>query len=370
MRALANVELRDRFDALGLDRGADGERIAGVRVLSRADRARPRRCRRIWWCARPAAARACPRGSRRSATRGRSRSALAVDVRYASRHLRLPAGALDGDRLVLIGPRPELPRTLFLFVQEDGRWIATLGGYGAENRPPADPAGWLAFAATVAPPEVAEAMRAAEPLDEIATHASRRACAAATTACARFPAGLLVCGDALCAFNPIYGQGMTVAAAEAIALRDCLADGERDLARRFFAAARPAVDHAWRLATGADLALPDVRAHARCGVRLINAYLRRLRAVAEHDPAVAGAFIAVVGMRERAGRTCCARRPRCACCAARGRAAGASAAAAFATASCASARSPARCARPDRQARARRSCSSTATPGRAPTGSR
>ncbi len=96
---------------------------------------------------------------------------VAVDVRYATRHLRLPAGALDGDRLVLVGPRPELPRTLFLFVQEDGRWIATLGGYGPANRPPADPDGWLAFAATVAPPEVAEAMRAAEPLDEIATHA-------------------------------------------------------------------------------------------------------------------------------------------------------------------------------------------------------
>ena len=107
-----------------------------------------------------------------------------------------------------------------------------------------------------------------------------------------------MCGDALCSFNPIYGQGMTVAAAEAIALRDCLADGERDLARRFFAAARPAVDHAWRLATGADLALPDVPGTRPLGVRVINAYLRRLRAVAEHDPAVAGAFIAVVGMRE------------------------------------------------------------------------
>ncbi len=110
-----------------------------------------------------------------------------------------------------------------------------------------------------------------------------------------------MCGDALCAFNPIYGQGMTVAAAEAIALRDCLAHGERDLARRFFAAARPAVDHAWRLATGADLALPDVPGSRPLGVRVINAYLRRLRAVAEHDPAVAGAFIAVVGMREPPG---------------------------------------------------------------------
>jgi pimeloyl-ACP methyl ester carboxylesterase len=64
------------------------------------------------------------------------------------------------------------------------------------------------------------------------------------------------------------------------------------------AAAKPAVDHAWRLATGGDLALPAVPGRRPLPVRAVNSYLRRLRAVAEHDPRVAGAFIAVVGMRE------------------------------------------------------------------------
>ena len=295
VRALANVELRDRCDALGLAAGPDGRRIAGVHVLGLADSSAAETLQSdLVVCA-------TGRGGRVPAwleALGHPRpivQRVAVDVRYATRHLRLPAGALDGDRLVLVGPRPELPRTLFLFVQEDGRWIATLGGYGPANRPPSDPDGWLAFAATVAPPEVAEAMRAAEPLDEVATHSFP---ASVRRRYERVPAGLLVCGDALCVFNPIYGQGMTVAAAEAIALRDCLAHGERDLARRFFAAARPAVDHAWRLATGADLALPDVPGRRPLGVRVINAYLRRLRTVAEHDAAVAGAFIAVVGMRQ------------------------------------------------------------------------
>jgi pimeloyl-ACP methyl ester carboxylesterase/2-polyprenyl-6-methoxyphenol hydroxylase-like FAD-dependent oxidoreductase len=298
--ALANVELRDRIDALGLECGTDRQRITGVRVLSRADSSAAETLQAdLVVCA-------TGRGARTPAwleALGHPRPVeqrVAVDVRYSTRHLRLPAGALDGDKLVLVGPRPELPRTLFLFVQENGRWIATLGGYGPANRPPDDPDGWLAFAASVAAPEVAEALRAAEPLDEIATHAfpagTRRRYERT-----RLPSGLLVCGDALCAFNPIYGQGMTVAAAEACALRDCLANGQRDLAPRFFAAARPAVDHAWRLATGADLALPDVPGARPLGVRVINAYLRRLRGVAEHDPAVAGAFIAVVGMREPPG---------------------------------------------------------------------
>ena len=113
-----------------------------------------------------------------------------------------------------------------------------------------------------------------------------------------FPEGLLVVGDAICSFNPTYGQGMTVAAAEAVALHECLEDGPRDLARRFFAAAAAPVDHAWTLSTGADLALPAVAAPRPRRVRMLNAYMRRLHATAEGDPLVAGAFIAVVGMRE------------------------------------------------------------------------
>ena len=164
---------------------------------------------------------------------------------------------------------------------------------------PSDPDGFAAFAATVAPPDVLDAIEAAEPLDEIATHRFSASVRRRYDRLRSFPAGLLVAGDAICSFNPTYGQGMTVAAAQAVALRDCLERGERDLARRFFRAASVPVDHAWELSVGADLALPEIEGTRSARVRLVNAYLRRLRARAEHDPAVADALIAVVGMIER-----------------------------------------------------------------------
>ena len=64
----------------------------------------------------------------------------------------------------------------------------------------------------------------------------------------RFPDGLLVCGDAMCSFNPIYGQGMSVAALDAMALRECLRGGVTDVRRRYFRATAKSIGVAWQIA--------------------------------------------------------------------------------------------------------------------------
>ena len=102
-----------------------------------------------------------------------------------------------------------------------------------------------------------------------------------------FPAGLLVIGDAVCSFNPVYGQGMTVAAAQAMTLHGLLARSAVPDARRYFRAVTAAIDVAWDIAVGGDLAFPQVPGKRTAKVRLVNAYLRRLHAAAARDQALA-----------------------------------------------------------------------------------
>jgi hypothetical protein len=90
---------------------------------------------------------------------------------------------------------------------------------------------------------------------------------------------------------------MSVAALQAEALRDSLAGGDRDLARRFFRAAARPVGMAWQLTVGADLALPQVEGPRPLSVRLINAYVNRVLIAAERDPAVAEQFMRVVALQ-------------------------------------------------------------------------
>ena len=134
------------------------------------------------------------------------------------------------------------------------------------------------------------AIREADPLSEIATHRFPANQRRRYERLKRFPDGLLALGDAISSFNPLYGQGMSVAALEAVELRRCLARGDRRLARRFFRAAAKVVDPAWEMAVGGDLALPEIDGDRPPILRMTNAYVDRLLRVAEHDPTVAAAF--------------------------------------------------------------------------------
>ena len=172
----------------------------------------------------------------------------------------------------------------------------------AGHEPPGTSAEMLTFAADFAPAGVLAALADAEPLGEVAHYRVPSNRWRRYDKMRRLPVGLLVFGDAICSFNPIYGQGMTVAAIEALVLRECLRRGDRELSRRFFRASAKKIRIAWQTATGSDLALPEVEGSVPLSMRLSNAYLDRVMSAAESDPTVTLQFMRVMGMIDSPAR--------------------------------------------------------------------
>jgi flavin-dependent dehydrogenase len=106
----------------------------------------------------------------------------------------------------------------------------------------------------------------------------------------RFPQGFLVLGDAICSFNPVYGQGMTVAVLEAIELDKALREGPRRLAQRFFFRVAKIVDAPWSMAAGNDLRMPDVPGKRTVIGRFLRWYLAKLNMAARYDRTAVMAF--------------------------------------------------------------------------------
>jgi hypothetical protein len=173
--------------------------------------------------------------------------------------------------------------------------MVTLGGILGDH-PPTDTDGFLDFARSLQFPDIYDTVRDAEPLDDPVPFRFPASVRHHYERLDRFPDGFLVVGDAVCSFNPIYGQGMSVAALEALALRRHLERGGEPRPQQFFRDIAGVVGVPWEMAAGGDLVFPGVPGRRTRKVRMVSAYLARLHAGAVHDASLGAAFIRVAGL--------------------------------------------------------------------------
>jgi 2-polyprenyl-6-methoxyphenol hydroxylase-like FAD-dependent oxidoreductase len=213
---------------------------------------------------------------------------------YVTRRFHQRAGVLDELDAEIVGADPSSSRSGVALRQEDGTWTVTIVGAFGE-RPPSELAAFQAYARSLPTQGLAEVATGCEPATEPLTYHYPSSRWLRWDKLSRRPEGFTVIGDAVCSFNPVYGQGMSSAALQAVALEQALAGGLAGLPARAAKGFAQVIATPWTLATGAD------RRHVSQPAkplpeRLLDRYLDRLLAVAPHDREVAMAFSQVLNL--------------------------------------------------------------------------
>ena len=203
---------------------------------------------------------------------------LEVDLGYLVVTLERRPTDLDGATVTIVqNIAPAMTRLGLAIAVEGDRWMVLLGGYFGDLAP-SDRAGYLAFADSLPVPDIGQLLRSATPIGEPLPYRFRSSRRVHFERAARWPAGLVALGDATCSFNPLYGQGMSVALMQAEHLGTALdrhASPQR-LARSIQRELARITDLAWNIAAGGDLAYPQVAGKRGPVSNLIGRYMSKV----------------------------------------------------------------------------------------------
>jgi hypothetical protein len=224
----------------------------------------------------------------------------AVNVGYSSQLLSIPDGCIV-ERLALFNQGIDRHRGLLMACEHD-TWMLAIGRSTESGRPPADFAEMLTLAEHSLPAAIMAGLRKAEPLGQASIIRNAAAVWRRFDLMPRFPSGLVVIGDALCSLDPTYGQGMTMAALEALTLRDCLGDGRSDLAQRFFSATARQIGPIWTANPLRDGIIAPAQKPRSVRQRVMGWIATAALNAAAHDTALTERFLRVINLVDPAAR--------------------------------------------------------------------
>jgi len=261
--AVPNIEIRHRSKAVEILTSPGAARATGVRARTEGGRIEKLDADLVVDASSQGAlTRACLEASGRPPPR---QTSVGVDIGYATGVFAIPPSAApDFVAMVMLPEAPRSSRAGYMVRIAEDRWQVLLVGRGRE-RPPGGVQPFLDFAATLPTSTIANAVEAAQRPTGIARYSFRESVRRHLSGPDCLPAGLLPIGDAICRLNPVYGQGMSVAAQEAVLLREVLSDhvGAADpvaaAAGDFLARAETLIETPWTLSVIPDFAYPATR---------------------------------------------------------------------------------------------------------------
>jgi 2-polyprenyl-6-methoxyphenol hydroxylase-like FAD-dependent oxidoreductase len=292
--ATPGVDVIDGAAIAGLIPGWDGRRVSGIHVDDPDGRSDSRAALRADLVVDATGRRSrLPEWLDRLGFERPKETRIDASMSYASRLYRRPPGDRDWKAAFIQAKPPATGRMAVLIEVEADRLLLTVQGV-AGDQPPHDETGFVDFVRSLRSPVIHETIRDAEPLSPIVGFADTVNRRRHYERLRRWPERLIAIGDSACSFNPVYGQGVAVAAMTAVRLDRALArrrrnlDGLASAFRREVAGAGAA---AWTIATTEDLRYPTTTgAKPTLTTRLQHGYVDRLMDAATTDEAALAAM--------------------------------------------------------------------------------
>ncbi len=291
--ALPNVQFRADATATALIPNPDSTRVMGVRLETRA-RDRDDILRAALVIDATGRSSHAPEWLQAIGYPAPTETVIDAHLGYATRHYHLPPDPQRGWKTMLIMPTPERPRGGAFTSVEDDHWILTMAGVGGDY-PPTDEDGLMNFVLSLPAPELHEALRQAEPISPVYGYRNMANRLRHYEALTRFPEGFAVIGDAVCVFNPQYGQGMSTAALGVEVLEQALRERVDSLTfqKRLVNSTR----QAWQMATNADYRYPTTEGEpATALTKFLIRYVDWLFDAAPEVPEISATFLATMHM--------------------------------------------------------------------------
>jgi len=220
---------------------------------------------------------------------------VTVDLAYSTVTVERPA---DETQAYLCAPdAPDTKGGTAVPIEHGGLLVTLFGMHG--DHPPTDRKGYVEFAEELTSPELATLLKEREWLSaEISRYPFPSSQWRHYENLDRFPDGLVVTGDAIASFNPIYGQGMSAAALDALQLHHTIAEGAEDIGPRFFERIEPHIETIWQTAVGADFEFDETEGPKPFGAELFNRYVSRVIDTAHSNPVVSEEFARVLRLEK------------------------------------------------------------------------
>ena len=230
-----------------------------------------------------------------------SESTISSQLGYASRHYEIPEDKQRSWKQLYIQMKPpQCFRGGVLQPIEGNRWIATLIG-GNKDYPPGEEQAFLKFASSLRSSEFFDAISSAKPASQIFCYRNTKSRLRHFHKMKKKPLGFISIGDSVCAFNPVYGQGMTVSAISAKVLDFCFkhhAHNQRQFVKSFYKKISKVNFAPWLIASSEDRRIIAHTTKTNWHTKRIHSFLDRVLYTATQKPEVHHSFLQILHMSQ------------------------------------------------------------------------